>query len=673
METSKGVQDVINHTLAQAGREKEMKQGQEFQTKSQEYFLKLQQEAQLETGRITAQVKAQQEGMTRYIAEWERQKAVVPAVNDVVRDQVHELSKNGYWDRIPNGRAVRSNILRSLRHSEAFNESHYSAPYLEQAVGLYNQAVDDILSGHDPDDLTGMAPQPMLVRLPDMGPEALGVKLPVFSEDQLRAVQLREGYPAGGSMLDATDPTREFATPWSYQTAMQAIADEHIMKDFSFAEARQQYVEGRIRTALEAEAALRTQEEVEKTFTKIYKPLGRDSVLEGMQDVVLNYKNLGGQPIEKAVTDSILQSMFRDSPELANRAMSLLDEENPWNPTSPGELRELLAIRAGVAAASDYLETTLDGTTGKDGKPISADIEFMMEVLEQENQGAAFALGGVGTAGDKAVAFKRAMWRVNSGVSRNLAQILTEVDDAAPSKAFQEEFRGADQLLDRFVHEYASTKDEVVRQKLMGDLREGVTSEVDVMTPEALDQAVGEPSARFKEASQLVQGLRYRRPVGPLEATGLLFHDPANPAKMAPFLDLVSGGKAEVRSPNVPLYHEATKTAPDTPARKRRRDRELQRQEFHKQRTQPTPPATAPPPVGAGYGAAGQVARGATAAGRGVAAGAQAVGEAAGSAVDAVGGALEPIGEALIGEKGLNTIAGGMNAMRPYGDAGGRP
>jgi hypothetical protein len=385
--------------------------------------------------------------------------------------------------------------------------------------------------------------------------------------------------------------------------------------------------------------------------------LARDAVLDGIRDVTLNFKNLQGQPVEKAMTDSILQNLFKDLPEVANRALSLLDEENPWVPET-GDLRELMTIRAGAAEAALYVNEVLEG------KEINQDVSFILTALAEENPTAFAALSGVSTTADRAVAIRRGVWKITSELSSNLARIVTEVDEASPVRAIQDEMRGVSQLSDRLLIELMSAKDEVTRSKLQEQVRSGLTAEASGLPEATLEQSVMEPPARFTSAVEQIKGLRYLRPVGPLEAMGLSFYDPAKPDKMGPFLDLISTGKGRLEGPNVSSYQEAVKRTPASPGRTQLVKRQQERQALLEQRTKPsTPPAGAGGPAeppnryGAVGTAAGAVKGAAQAVGGAAKTAGSAVAGAAGKAIDTVGGAMEPVAEAIIGEEGLNQLS----------------
>jgi hypothetical protein len=589
METSKGVQDVMNHTLAQAEREKERgerrverAEDKEFSLQSSEYMAQLQQEAQEEAARIREQVAANQTAMTQYLNEWNRQKAVVPEANQSIRDQVMKLAQKGYWSRTENGMAQMKSILRSLDHSEAFNETHYSAPYLNQAIALYNQATDDILAGRDPDDLTGLAPQPVLLRLPDLIPEGTGEPLPEFTNEQLRAIQLREGYPSGG-MLDETDPARAYANPLAYQSALKALMDEHIMADFTDVTIRREAVEEEVRRLLAADETLRSSEKFEVEVGKVFEPMAREAVIRGLSDVSLNAQDLKGQTLEDAIVDSIVNNIFKDQPESAQKALSLVYGSQPWEP-QPEDLQETIMIRAGLQKVS---ENVLEALTTDPN--FEKDVEFLLESLDNTIAGGVAYLGGGQSRGDKAADRKRALHSVASHVLYNLHGMIGQLDRSGPLTGLKEELSATSRTADRLLYQLSSAKDEEARSKLLAQAPEAIQAGMEGPKTAALPQAGMSQGSLVDRTLTASRNLQFKRAIGPIEAMGLSFTD--RPDKMAPILDWTTGGKGNFQGPNASAYTEITKAVPVSPGRERLRTSTQKRLTAIAQRSQPSQPS----------------------------------------------------------------------------------
>lgn len=536
-----GVTEVLNQVASgirgrdTTAEDEKTKQDREYQEEYTLWQQELAQKSRRDMLAIQQALKAQEEARTTYLGKYQNDLAVLRESNLANRAKLEQMAE--VFFTLPDGAARYAKAMEALQHSEDMYETHQSAPYAAKANQITNEANAEILQSADPlGELQRLqAIDPRLLPLPGVT-QPIDKELPTLSWKDRLDWEQGQGYPSSG--VQTIDPSMAtHVVPYTQTSAIRSMMDDANFRMMVTKEGRKKLKDSSIRALIEAERVTTPLLDSERQYREIFESLAPEAISRGIQDYLADPNPHKRDNMAETLVGKILTHMIPDNgAKFSQDALQMMKGELTINDQKGIALA--LAVKAAASALDEQLVATqADPTTG-----IIGGLFNDMVLNNPAGAPAALAQFGLGVQ--------------TTGLGASGKTTVSENAVASAHRQFAVLFAKMGGVAGRIKHAAWSQVpvralyDEVGTIRRLADTYTIVGPSIDE-TPDYLDE---------KEATQLLTDVanrtdispNFRRHVGVLEATGILFQN--YPDKVGLLNNIYSGGEIDIKDPNLPTF-----------------------------------------------------------------------------------------------------------------------
>lgn len=536
-----GVTEVLNQVASGIrGRDtaREDQQTQEQREYNEELLIwqrEMAQEAQKEGARLELSLKQQEQARINYIEDYDKRLNTIRDNNLANRRKLEGMA-DVFFD-LPDGPAKYAEAMRALDHSDDLYETHQHAPYAAKANKITNEALSRILQSDDPlGQVSNLSADPRLLPLPNLQQDFDETTLPTLGwKDRLEWDQ-GQGYPTAGVQgVGSNDSKLRHVVPYTKASSLKAMMTDANMRMFVTKKSRQMFKDADIQKLLEAEKVTGPILEAERNFREVFEQVAPNAVSQGIQAYLTDPNPHKRDKMADTLVAKIMANMVPEhGEEFAKRAFGIRDGTITLSTQS--DVYHAIAAKAAASAVGERLIEMQADPNGPHMRALMNDLAANPNALNEfgvtpSGRVVGKQMGGMVAVTENPISsLHRRVWGLMSEMGGTTSRIKHAAREQVPVKQLYSEVGTVRRLADAYT----------ISGPSIDTGPDGVLDEKEV---QKVLQSV---------ASQTGPSTEFRRNIGLLEATGILFQN--SPDKIGGLMDLYSGGGIKIEDPNLKTF-----------------------------------------------------------------------------------------------------------------------
>lgn len=365
-------------------RQQERAEDKAFAVDQQRLNAELQAAAAKEAALMGAKLSASRDTMRFAVDAYKAKKASFAEIIAGVDARVDEMVHAGHFNS-KEGRQRYKKIRNVIRMAKDFGDDQFDDRHIAEMLRLHNRNIESIIEGDDPQDITNLVVDPMLMPMVDL-PHKSGKRIAEegeISPDKRFEMKLFGGYPKDGVLFTTEE---NFGMPREYvpklinaRTVMNALGDDlagQLVTDKSLRD------ELRLKTAnllVQATDRLQPHQDMYGTFNKVFEAAAGAAVQRSLENFLANPNPNKFSNMPRQILFGALAEVFgggKKGEEIAVIAAEIFDGKRELK--SNKELAMAMGLESALFNIRGHLETEFQ-SIGEGGESLAGTLVDQME------------------------------------------------------------------------------------------------------------------------------------------------------------------------------------------------------------------------------------------------------------------------------------------------------